>query len=172
MRAARASAATLTSPVAAAQAEIVQLRAQVRELKLEIRETERRPVTLAEAEERVDQAIDHLAQRGRELVPAVYLLSPGQEAFGFIVDRKLPVLESLAVLAPELLREGLRNAVRVEADRLPDGRTPEARAAELDRLRGELRQVETREVALLWELGDQAPWRGDLSPELVLGIEP
>lgn len=166
----RASAATLANPVAAAMSELEGLRAQVRELKIEIKELQHRPVTLAEVDERIDRAVDSLARDGREQLMVGYFLSPGQERFSFIKDRKVPLFEALAVLAPEMLREGLRNAVRVEADRLPDGVTPEARAAELERLRAELRATEVREIALCWELGDAAPWRGDLAPELVLGI--
>jgi hypothetical protein len=75
MSAKRAATVSFADAFAQAQAELDRIREQVELIKIEIEETEQRPVDQDEVERRVDGAIAALAAHARRELPTGYFLN-------------------------------------------------------------------------------------------------
>ena len=164
----------------AAPTRITTIRARLAELAELRREAERRPVTAAVVEKRVDELIAGLSADVLDKLP-VHLLNlardqPVQKALvGAQVAEFSPItgLHLAAWLDPAQLRQKLVEAAAERAQAMPEALSEAERKKQLKAMDAEEATLVREEGALLWALDDArqpTPWRADLPVELVLGL--
>jgi hypothetical protein len=165
---------TLADALTQAQAELARIRDEIAQVKIEIEETERRPVSQVEAEARIDRTISTFADRARRELPYGYFLAPSVGSPEYLRKSNCTPIELLALIAPNQLRATLLAGVGQAAASLPDGIEAADRIKTIAELHARLMELERAEVEQLWAVEDagmNASWRSDLSPVLVLGLE-
>ncbi len=166
--------ARIADAVASSRGQLDQVRAEVDRLRGELEIETSRPVPTEVLEARIDATVARL----RSFVPGQLslgdlLMPDGAQIGDYLARLKVSPFEIAAVVAPAELKGWLMaEAERVMA-KLPEPADDATRTKRVAGLKHQLRVAEGREVDLSWamtEAGLDPDWRGDLDPELVLGL--
>jgi hypothetical protein len=158
-----------------ARDELTRLRADIEATKANIAAEQARPVPLAEVEARLDATITGLRAQAQRLVHASNLVrAEGGPLAAVLANAQVPGFVLAAVVAPGPLTSWLREQALATAERMGAPVDAETRAKRLAELRGKLADLERREAELMWsadEKGLELPWRPDMNPAAVLGLD-
>ncbi len=172
-------ATTIGNAAAAARERLDALRREIAEAGVELEHEQARPVTPDEARARVAEAVALLRREALEGLNAGYFLAAGgkvgQGLLAELATRRVTALSLAAALDPDGLTRLLAARVEEVAGRLPEGATGPDRQRRVDGLRRRIAELERREAEALWAAdaaGVDLPWRADLDPRAVLGLEP
>jgi hypothetical protein len=158
-----------------AHAELVRIREQVERTKGDIAAEEVRPVPLAEIESRLNATIAGLRTQAERRVQAGELAQAhGGPLVGMLANLELPPFVLAAVVAPGPLSAWLREQALAAAGKMGAPVDAPTRAKRVAELKAKLDRLEHDEAELLWqadERGLELPWRPDMSPAAVLGLD-
>ena len=171
MSAKKNAAAAIAEGIAAAQADLDQLRDRITDLRAERQEIERTPCDRTEAERRVGEIINRERARADEWFGIVSsgLFRPehdGRLGQGFLEFMRRDPFAALAKVYPEQLSAAF-------LEHLPDGGiSPDARAARLGKVERDLLASEIAEELATREIesvtGGIVPRRSDANPAILL----
>lgn len=169
--------------------EIARIRARLAAIEIERDETERAPLPPAEIAARAHEVVDRLAREAGAQTIAAHMIAPSRPGsvhlVGSIVSQlaqptksagqeSVPAAALLAAMDREGMVAWLTTIAEAAAADYPPPLAAAERAQRLQILDQERLDLERDEVAALWELeaaGLAAPWRADMRPALVLGLE-
>jgi hypothetical protein len=169
-------AARFTDAVGHARDQLDQVRADAVRLRDEIEHEQSRPVPLGTIEERVNETVARLQSFLSRMVTGGEFVHPGgpHQAGDLLVQMPVHPFTAAAVATPEALKGWLMERATSALQSLPEPADAATRAKRIAALETKLRAAEVREVDLCWEMLDAGldpDWRGDLDPNLVLGLE-
>jgi hypothetical protein len=155
--------------------ELARLREQIEQTKRDLEIEAGRPVPLGEIEARVEATVSGLRAQAERLVLAGELArAEGGSLVGMLGAAQVSPMTVAAVVAPGPLAAWLREQALAAAARMGEPIDAETRAQRLAELRGRLDRRERDEAELMWsadERGLSLPWRPDMSPAAVLGLD-
>jgi hypothetical protein len=168
------TAARIADAVASSRGQLDQVRAEVDRLRGELEIETSRPVPTEVIEARIDRTVARL----RSFVPGQLslgdlLMPDGNQIGDYLARLKLSPFEIAAVMAPAELKGWLMSEVARVMATLPEPADDATRTKRVAGLKRQLRAAEVREVGLSWEMANSGldpDWRGDLDPDLVLGL--
>jgi hypothetical protein len=169
-------AARISDVVASSRGQLDQVRAEVDRLRAEIEHEQSRPIPLGTIEERVDATISRLQNFASSLITGGEFIHPSglPQVGDQLALLPLHPFTVAAVVAPDALKGWFMEKASGALERLPEPVDGPTRAKRVVALETKLRAAEIKEVALSWEMANEGldpGWRGDISPELVLGLE-
>jgi hypothetical protein len=170
------AAARITDAIGHARDQLDQVRAEAASLRAELEHEANRPVPLGTIEERVDATIARLQSFLSPMVTGGEFIHPGgpHQAGDLLAQMPAHPFAVAAVVAPDALKGWLMGRASGALETLPEPANASTRAKRVATLKAKLRASEVREVDLCWEMLDanlDPEWNGDISPELVLGLE-
>ena len=169
MTAAKKATATIADAIAAARADLDQLRDRITDLLTERQEIERTPCDLAEAERRVGAMIEEARSSDLFYRPILFGPNGGRLDHYFTEALRRDPFEALATVCPEGL------AAAFLAHHPGGGLSPDARAARLAKIERDLMASEVAEEIACREVegatGATVPRRLDANPAVLLALD-
>jgi hypothetical protein len=169
------AALRVTDAIAQLRDQLDRIRDEVAQLQVELGIETSRPVPVEETTARIDATVTRLQGFvAQQLMVGDLILPDGDQIADYLARLTVSPFAVAAVVAPDALKGWLLEKATAALETLPepvDGPTRTKRVAALET---KLRSAEIREADLCWqalEAGIDLEWRGDISPELVLGLE-
>lgn len=169
--------------------EIGRIRARLAAIEAERGEVERAPLPPAEIEARPEEITDRLASFAGADTLAKYMIAPQRRGSAHLVgevvarlanpvkaagQESVPAAALLAAMDREGMVRWLTRIAAAEVEGYPPPLAEAERAQRLQILDQERLDLERDEASACWaleEAGLAAPWRADMRPALVLGLE-
>jgi hypothetical protein len=169
------AALKVTDAIGQLRDQLDRIRDEMAQLRGELEIEASRPVPVEEVTARIDTTVSRL--RGfitPQLTVGDLILPDGNQVADYLARLTVSPFAVAAVVAPDQLRVWLLEKATSALQRLPEPADVATRAKRIEALQAKLRAAERSEAALLWEsleAGIDLEWRGDISPEVVLGLE-
>jgi hypothetical protein len=169
------TAARIADAVASSRGQLDQVRAEVDRLRGELEIETSRPVPAEVVEVRVEATVARLRSfvQGKVSIGDLFL-PDGNQVGDHLTQAQVSPFEMAAVVVPDQLKDWLMAGAAHAMAALPEPADDATRTKRVAALKRQLRAAEVREVGLCWELLDAGldpDWRGNISSELVLGLE-
>jgi hypothetical protein len=165
----------VTDAIAQLRDQLARIRSEVSQLQGELEIEASRPVPVEETTARIDATVSRLRGFIAPQLPVGDLILPdGKQVADYLARLTVSPFALMAALAPDALKSWLLEKATSALESLPEPADAATRAKRIEALQAKLRAAERSEAALLWEsleAGIDLEWRGDISPEVVLGLE-
>jgi hypothetical protein len=169
------AALKITDAIAQLRDQLDRIRDEVAQLHGELEIEASRPVPLSETEARIDATVVRLEGFVASQITVGDLILPdGNQIADYLARLTVPGFAMAAVVAPDQLRSWLREKTVKALETLPEPVAGPERAKRIAALKAKIKAAEVREADLCWqalEAGIDLGWRGDLDPQIALGME-